>query len=91
MQEGGPLGRPFSLQNRHLADENAGTRKRVSRNIRAMTEYRFRTPHRSGKWYRSLAQAQHFANAIGAGFLDATGGFVAYRGTVLEMREKPSP
>jgi hypothetical protein len=53
-----------------------------------MTQYRFRTPHRSGKWYASLAQAQRFANAIGAGFLDATGGFVAYRGTVLELREK---
>lgn len=56
-----------------------------------MTQYRFRTPHRSGKWYNSLIQAQRFANAIGAGFLDATGGFVAYRGTVLEMRDVPTP
>jgi hypothetical protein len=53
-----------------------------------MTQYRFRTPHRSGKWYGSLQQAQRFANAIGAGFLDPTGGFVPYRGTILEMREK---
>jgi hypothetical protein len=53
-----------------------------------MTQYRFRTPHRSGKWYNSLSQAQSFANAIGAGFLDAAGRFVAYRGTVLELRDK---
>lgn len=53
-----------------------------------MTQFRFRTPHRSGKWYATLQQAQQFANGIGAGFLDPTGGFVAYRGTVLEMREK---
>lgn len=53
-----------------------------------MTQYRFRTPHRSGKWYDSLDQAQRFANAIGAGFLDPSGSFVAYRGTVLELREK---
>lgn len=53
-----------------------------------MTQYRFRTPHRNGKWYDSLALAQRFANAIGAGFLDAAGSFVAYRGTVLEMRQR---
>lgn len=53
-----------------------------------MTQYRFRTAGRSGKWYDTLAQAQRFANAIGAGFLDPTGTFVAYRGTVLELREK---
>lgn len=53
-----------------------------------MTQYRFRTPHRQGKWYSSLAQAQRFANTIGAGFLDPTGSFVAYRGTVLELRER---
>ena len=52
-----------------------------------MTKYRYRTAHRSGKWYASLEQAQRMANAIGAGFLDQTGGFVAYRGTVLEMRD----
>lgn len=55
-----------------------------------MTQYRYRTPNRSGKWYPSLAQAQRFANAIGAGFLDPTGTFIAYRGTVLELREVPS-
>lgn len=53
-----------------------------------MTQYRFRTANRSGKWYNSLDQAQKFANAIGAGFLDPTGSFIAYRGTVLELREK---
>lgn len=53
-----------------------------------MTQYRFRTHHRSDKWYDSLAQAQRFANTIGAGFLDPTGSFVAYRGTVLELREQ---
>jgi hypothetical protein len=53
-----------------------------------MTQYRFRTPHRSGKWYDSLDQAQRFANSIGAGFLDPTGSFIAYRGTVLELRDK---
>ncbi|WP_240782145.1 hypothetical protein [Qipengyuania sediminis] len=56
--------------------------------IPAMTQYRFRTPHRTGKWYDSIAQAQRFANAIGAGFLNAAGGFVAYNGTVMEAREK---
>lgn len=59
-----------------------------------MTQYRFRTPHRSGKWYDTLAQAQCFANTIGAGFLDPSGSFVAYRGTVLELREsdqRPAP
>ena len=59
-----------------------------SGNIPVMTQYRFRTPHRSGKWYDSLELAQRFANTIGAGFLDPLGGFVAYRGTVLEMRDK---
>jgi hypothetical protein len=53
-----------------------------------MTQYRFRTPHRSGKWYDSLDQAQRFANSIGAGFLDPSGSFIAYRGTVLELRDK---
>ena len=52
-----------------------------------MTQYRFRTPHRNGKWYDSLDQAQRFANAIGAGFLDPAGSFIAYRGTILEKRE----
>ena len=53
-----------------------------------MTQYRFRTPHRDGKWYDSLDQAQRYANAIGAGFLDPNGRFVRYRGTVLELRDK---
>ncbi len=53
-----------------------------------MTQYRYRTPHRSGKWYDTLAQAQHYANAIGAGFLCPVGTFTAYRGTILELRQK---
>ncbi|WP_370034135.1 hypothetical protein [Qipengyuania mesophila] len=53
-----------------------------------MTQYRFITPNRRGKWYPSLGDAQARANAIGAGYLDASGNFVAYRGTVLEFREK---
>lgn len=52
-----------------------------------MTQYRFVTRERAGKWYRSLAEAQAQANRIGAGFTDALGTFIAYRGTVLEMRE----
>ncbi|WP_338244704.1 hypothetical protein [Aurantiacibacter hainanensis] len=55
-----------------------------------MRQYRFITPHRKGKWYDRLSQAQAFANRIGAGFLDASGQFVPYRGTVLEIRGKPS-
>ncbi|WP_165853475.1 hypothetical protein [Aurantiacibacter aquimixticola] len=54
-----------------------------------MTQYRFITRTRKGKWYDRLADAQAFAQRIGAGFLDARGRFVAYRGTVMEMREKP--
>ena len=42
-----------------------------------MTQYRFVTPNRRGKWYDNLRDAQSFANAIGAGFLDAAGRFVA--------------
>ena len=50
-----------------------------------MTKFRFVTPHRIGKWYTDLRLAQHFANAIGAGFLDRRSGrFVAYPGTRLE-------
>ena len=52
-----------------------------------MTQYRFVTRDRAGKWYATLAEAQRQANRIGAGFTDALGRFVAYRGTVLEMRE----
>lgn len=58
---------------------------------KVMTQYRFRTATRSGKWYDTLAQAQRFANAIGAGFLCPAGRFVAYRGTVLELRTRPEP
>ena len=53
-----------------------------------MTQYRFITPSRTGKWYDSLRDAQAFACRIGAGFLDAAGTFVAYRGTILELRQK---
>ena len=54
-----------------------------------MRQYRFITQHRKGKWYDKLASAQTFAERIGAGFLDAAGRFVTYRGTILEIREKP--
>ena len=54
-----------------------------------MTQYRFITSKRKGKWYDRLAQAQAFAQRIGAGFLDRSGEFIPYRGTILEMREKP--
>ena len=54
-----------------------------------MTQYRFVTAQRRGKWYDRLSQAQAFAERIGAGFLDSAGRFIAYRGTVLEMRQKP--
>ena len=54
-----------------------------------MRQYRFITKNRRGKWYDRLSNAQSFASRIGAGFLDAAGRFVAYRGTVLEIREKP--
>ena len=66
------------------------TRRRNKRSDDTMTQYRFVTRDRTGKWYKSLTEAQHQANRIGAGFTDALGRFVAYRGTVLEMREVPS-
>lgn len=54
-----------------------------------MHMYRFVTPHRRGKWYRDLTQAQAQASAIGAGFLDAKSGkFIAYRETALEVEER---
>ena len=56
-----------------------------------MIQYRFRTRNRAGKWYSTLVEAQQQANRIGAGFTDALGGFVAYRGTILEMREHIAP
>lgn len=50
-----------------------------------MTKFRFVTPHRKGKWYPSLAEAQRFADRIGAGFFERmTRRFVAYKGTRLE-------
>ncbi|MBX7461344.1 hypothetical protein [Qipengyuania huizhouensis] len=55
-----------------------------------MTQYRFVTRNRAGKWYATLAEAQQQANRIGAGFTDALGRFIAYRGTILEMRETPA-
>lgn len=52
-----------------------------------MTQFRFVTPHRSGKWYPELSQAQRQAAGIGAGFLERrTGLFQAYLGTRLETR-----
>ena len=55
-----------------------------------MTKYRFVTPHRKGKWYSYLKQAERFAHAIGAGFLDRLSGrFVAYRHAQLEVAEFP--
>ncbi|MFB0611338.1 hypothetical protein [Aurantiacibacter poecillastricola] len=54
-----------------------------------MTQYRFITPNRIGKWYDCLSSAQTYAERIGAGFLDRAGQFVAYRGTVLELRNRP--
>lgn len=51
-----------------------------------MSQYRFVTPHRTGKWYSELQLAQRFADRIGAGFLDMRSGrFVAYPGTRLEV------
>ena len=52
-----------------------------------MIQYRYLTRYRSGKWYDSILDAQTYANKVGAGFLDPTGNFVAYRGTILEFRE----
>jgi hypothetical protein len=50
-----------------------------------MSRYRFVTPRRRGKWYTSLREAQRYASAIGAGFLEPGGNFIPYRGTVLEI------
>ena len=51
-----------------------------------MTRFRFITVNRTGKWYDTLEEAQRRACAIGAGFLDAASGqFVPYRGTILEI------
>jgi hypothetical protein len=56
-----------------------------------MTQYRFITPKRRGKWYDTLAMAQMHAERLGAGFLDQAGHFVAYRGTILQMRGSKWP
>ena len=57
-----------------------------------MTRFRFVTPYRHGKWYPSLALAQRFAAAIGAGFLELRSGqFVAYPGVRLETRRDDEP
>ena len=54
-----------------------------------MTQYRFVTPHRIGKWYRDLGTAQSQACAIGAGFLERKSGeFFPYRETRLEVAER---
>lgn len=53
-----------------------------------MTRFRFVTPHRAGKWYTDMREAQAHAYRIGAGFLDRISGkFVAYRETRIEQRE----
>ena len=52
-----------------------------------MPQFRFVTPHRCGKWYSELTQAQRQAAGIGAGFMESrTGTFQAYRETRLETR-----
>ena len=56
-----------------------------------MTQFRFVTTSRIGKWYSDLRLAQRFANSIGAGYFDeASGEFVAYRGTLLEISDDQS-
>ncbi|MGN6498489.1 MAG: hypothetical protein ACTHK5_14305 [Tsuneonella sp.] len=57
-----------------------------------MTRYRFVTPHRKGKWYTDLEQAQRFAERIGAGFFERLSRrFVAYKDTRLESVEVADP
>lgn len=54
-----------------------------------MTQYRYVTPTRSGKWYPSIEAAQKAANKIGAGFWDeVSGAFYCYPQAHLEA--KPS-
>jgi hypothetical protein len=56
-----------------------------------MTQYRFVTPDRSGKWYSSMDAAQKAAGKIGAGFRDErSGNFYLYPHTVLETRAHES-
>lgn len=68
-----------------------GTRRVLWHCPRAMTKFRFVTPHRCGKWYPDLSLAQRFADAIGAGFLERrTGRFVLYPETRLEVSDSDS-
>ena len=53
-----------------------------------MVFYRYLQRSRIGKWYASLAEAQQYANRTGMGFTDPGGNFVAYRGTILELRDR---
>lgn len=56
-----------------------------------MTQYRFVTPDRSGKWYNSIEAAQKAAGKIGAGFRDERSGqFYPYPHTALETRAHES-
>ncbi|HEX7781900.1 MAG TPA: hypothetical protein VF509_03760 [Sphingobium sp.] len=56
-----------------------------------MTQYRFVTPDRSGKWYNSIEAAQKAAGKIGAGFRDdRSGQFYPYPHTALESRAHES-
>jgi hypothetical protein len=57
-----------------------------------MTKYRFVTPHRTGKWYSDLEQAQRCAEKIGAGFFERLSRrFIAYKDTLLECGEFADP
>jgi hypothetical protein len=74
----------------HAIDVWCGLEPRTAARImpNAMTKYRFVTPHRIGKWYPSIEQAQRFADRIGAGFFERlTRRFVAYKDTRLEHAE----
>ncbi|MHA6317712.1 hypothetical protein ACXYN8_08630 [Altererythrobacter sp. CAU 1778] len=53
-----------------------------------MEQFRFISKDRKGKWYDRLTLAQQHAAKAGVGFLDGSGNFVAYRGTILEIRHK---
>lgn len=92
--KGGPAGPPFSFMRmptvRPIFSDLVETGGDMQRSDGTMTQYRFVTCNRAGKWYATLAEAQHQANRIGAGFTDALGRFIAYRGTILEMRETPA-
>ena len=59
-----------------------------SRDFPRMEQFRFISKDRKGKWYDRLTLAQQHAAKAGVGFLDGSGNFVAYRGTILEIRHK---